>query len=1584
MHQLLLKGIKGSSSQRRTKEQSAWSLRVLLEPGGRAKLQLRGAVGDVGTPKPPVLTTPHVPSLVRDAWSHVAVVVSSDGDATIFVNGRCESGPSPWHAGMPNGGPLVVTPRTDAYRPDWALGIAELRLWSEARSEAQVRRSTCADLPLLSPAAHVDTLAGDWTLDGADEAAAHVIDRSCSGSARRHGQVCVDSKRLDAMAAVSPLLQLPKLLLPHAADLPPHLSANDAKGLLERLHQTEHASEDAISASAALRTALGLEANLALLRSPDLCSTSVCTLGGALLRERDLVTVDDGFAANCAAVLQALLQDPAVVMNWARSCQDLDPERELAIEALTAIGLAATTPWPTNFEQTVLNALHALPTTGAAGDQCWGAVLRHMLTAGKPFALDQLRWLLGTSPLRPADVVSAQAPMEARQGPSASVEYGERDDGSTAMQCHLGIAAVGQPVWSDWFAYGVGGKRPTIASLSDGLAGGILVHGASKNKWSDTEHLQLRLQHPCNVYVCFDSRAGGAWVSGATRSLPKWLASWSPSAEIISLCADRTHGWTVYEKRYDAGVVALGGNLDGIAGQTYDQYFVIVRMIADEVKTVSQCKCDTSWLQTCHWKMLTDAVCSGASASTLQATQVLRVLFEVSQNQVSFGQHSLLLEGLLRYRNELQARAAAARGGELEMVLEQHVVLTAALTLLADNVSCFATHMLDFYIEVARSASRPLQQVACKGLHYISCDSSGLQRIAAICSSPPTFAIAAIAEQAADDHGDTRHIIQERLLSAGGLGALSSLISIRAPDQLEIQCVALDATRSLLREHASYDAAQSLQLLASIVKIICTTPPDGALRTSGTFSTREMMRRAAEMMRRGVVPTGQTTKKLRAQQKEFLLQAAADVVEALGSDKRIQEQLSHLQCEGKGIDSTQLIDALTTNMHALDSAFGRSLIHLCRASVPLAEELTAELAARALVLGEELVFGVKSVHSSDEDAVWRPSFTPQQQLSLSIEYLSAVSAVSPASRLQITPKLEPMWTCCGQLMAILDRQVASNRSIDKAAASERLFPVLDILRRAELIDAERALDEGSGEPEPELASDGSSAVVDVLLPSLLCPEESGGSDEEPPGFEGPELDLPQLQVPHGCVGPKMIAFLETHRTALNYIVANDIEMLWDQNHGPADTMEGSAGGTRPTWLRCRVVFQLFDFITKAHFLRAWLKRHKQALLELDSGSATDTKVVVQRDNLFEDAYCKVGQGLSAADLRNNLVFKFDGEEGEDVGGLTREWFELISREIFNPDYALFSLGADAAYQPSSASAINHDHLSYFRFVGRVIGLAIYHSQLMGVHFTRSVYKHMLGLPISLSDLESVDPQLASSLQSVIDTEHADMLCLSFLVPSASAQYFGGHGRADDDGEGVTEADAVELVEGGADIEVDDSNKREYVARVAHHCMTAEIAPQLRQLVAGLHEVVPRAVLQLFDPSELELLISGMPEIDIDDWAAHTVLQPGGFADDSPQVVWFWRAVEAMTAEERCRLLQFCTGSSRVPLAGFAALRGAHGDVMRFTIAREASSGGGAASRLPTAHTCFNQLVLPEYRSYEELAHRLGQAIAEGAEGFGFV
>jgi hypothetical protein len=399
-----------------------------------------------------------------------------------------------------------------------------------------------------SAAAHVEsTLVGAWALlRDADEAAAaaaaaaeSVTDRSCAGgsAARRHGQLCVDSSRLQAVKdAATPQLQLPPLTRP-AAELLPSLSANDVRRYLEQLHKAEipehnpSEGDTVSSASALLRAALGSEANLALLCSVELRWTTVCALGGALLRERDLIrtaapAADRVAAADCSAVLQALLQEPATVVSWLGCCPEADSEFEPALHILAELGLTSITAWPTQFDRIILHALHVLlsESGGVAGNQWWGSILRHVLTAGKPFDLEKLRWLVGTSPLHIDDVVRVQSSIEASDTAAlGSVEDGEcGNDARIATQHHLGVATIGQPVWCDRLRWGPDGKRPTIASLSDGLAGGIVVRGASRNKWNATQHLQLRLKQPCNVYVCFDSRASGAWVSGATRSLPSW------------------------------------------------------------------------------------------------------------------------------------------------------------------------------------------------------------------------------------------------------------------------------------------------------------------------------------------------------------------------------------------------------------------------------------------------------------------------------------------------------------------------------------------------------------------------------------------------------------------------------------------------------------------------------------------------------------------------------------------------------------------------------------------------------------------------------------------------------------------------------------------------------------------------------------------------------------------------------------------------------------------------------------------------------------------------------------------------------
>lgn len=146
--------------------------------------------------------------------------------------------------------------------------------------------------------------------------------------------------------------------------------------------------------------------------------------------------------------------------------------------------------------------------------------------------------------------------------------------------------------------------------------------------------------------------------------------------------------------------------------------------------------------------------------------------------------------------------------------------------------------------------------------------------------------------------------------------------------------------------------------------------------------------------------------------------------------------------------------------------------------------------------------------------------------------------------------------------------------------------------------------------------------------------------------------------------------------------------------------------------------------------------------------------------------------------------------------------------------------------------------------------------------------------------------------------------------------------------------------------------------------------------SGFYDVIPKDVLRAveFSESELELLFCGLPDIDVSDWYEHTSYG-GGYVILSPQIGWFWRVVKSLGMEERAKLLQFCTGSAKVPPGGFSNLKGSTGP-QKFTIIRH-----GKPESLPVSHTCFNRLDLPAYPSYEVLRNKLIIAITYGASAF---
>ncbi|GAB2292986.1 hypothetical protein Dimus_027209 [Dionaea muscipula] len=361
------------------------------------------------------------------------------------------------------------------------------------------------------------------------------------------------------------------------------------------------------------------------------------------------------------------------------------------------------------------------------------------------------------------------------------------------------------------------------------------------------------------------------------------------------------------------------------------------------------------------------------------------------------------------------------------------------------------------------------------------------------------------------------------------------------------------------------------------------------------------------------------------------------------------------------------------------------------------------------------------------------------------------------------------------------------------------------------------------------------------------------------------------------------------------------------------------------------------------------------------------RISVRRAYILEDSYNQLRM-RSSNELKGRLTVQFQGEEGIDAGGLTREWYQLLSRVIFDKGALLFTtVGNDSTFQPNPNSVYQTEHLSYFKFVGRVVGKALFDGQLLDVHFTRSFYKHILGVKVTYHDIEAIDPGYYKNLKWMLENDISDVLDLTFSI-DADEEKLILYER--------TQVTDYELKPGGRNIKVTEENKGEYVDLVAEHRLTTAIRPQINAFLEGFNELISGELITIFNDKELELLISGLPEIDLDDMRTNT--DYSGYSPASPVIQWFWEVVQGFSKEDKARLLQFVTGTSKVPLEGFSALQGISGS-QKFQIHKAY----GSPNRLPSAHTCFNQLDLPEYPSKQCLEERLLLAIHEGSEGFGF-
>ena len=271
-----------------------------------------------------------------------------------------------------------------------------------------------------------------------------------------------------------------------------------------------------------------------------------------------------------------------------------------------------------------------------------------------------------------------------------------------------------------------------------------------------------------------------------------------------------------------------------------------------------------------------------------------------------------------------------------------------------------------------------------------------------------------------------------------------------------------------------------------------------------------------------------------------------------------------------------------------------------------------------------------------------------------------------------------------------------------------------------------------------------------------------------------------------------------------------------------------------------------------------------------------------------------------------------------------------------------------------------------------MGKAMFDRQLVAGHMVHFIYKHILGWPITFKDIESIDEEYYNSLkqlQKLVDSgEDLSMLCLDFTTQQ----------------EVMGTKEQVELVPNGVNIEVDNTNFPQYLEACLKYRMIERVKAQLNELLLGFFDVIPEPLLTVFDFQELELLMCGLPEIDLEDWKAHTEYS-GDYEyacatreyELPPPCIWFWEVVEEFDQEMKARLLQFVTGTSGVPSRGFGVLQGNDGNIRKFTIHGVSLD----VCLYPRAHTCFNRIDLPHYESKDDLRDKLRLAVTMVATGF---
>ena len=400
---------------------------------------------------------------------------------------------------------------------------------------------------------------------------------------------------------------------------------------------------------------------------------------------------------------------------------------------------------------------------------------------------------------------------------------------------------------------------------------------------------------------------------------------------------------------------------------------------------------------------------------------------------------------------------------------------------------------------------------------------------------------------------------------------------------------------------------------------------------------------------------------------------------------------------------------------------------------------------------------------------------------------------------------------------------------------------------------------------------------------------------------------------------------------------------------------------------------IFDLDTKRTLLTASNSLKQRHHLQdaffraiFDGIQSPQLQINIRRDHLLQDAMEQL-LSLPSHQLAKQLRISFVGEEGLDEGGLKKEFFHLCWSEIFQnisssspfkqigEDGMMFWFNDDEEIKikiKKSTGDQTESITSTAKFVGILLALAIYNGVLVAPNFPLFLFKKLLNWPLQLNDYREIDPILINSINALLELDEFEILKLDLyhVLPGS---------------------DLHELTPGGSNIPVTRANLNSYISLLTGHLLNHS-SVLFSNFRSGFELISAGSVIYGYRPDEIYSLAYGSNQFDLNELKS-IASYDGGYFEKSPQIIWFWSILlESLSSDQQSEFLAFVTGSARAPIGGLSKLKS-------FTV----TCIPGDSERLPTAHTCFNTLLLPQYSHKEKLLHKLQLAILHN-KGFGLI